>query len=327
MRLLEEGVDAARHDRAHVGHLQQLVFRGGIRLRGTHDGIERAEVACQVFGGGLAHMANAQAEQETRQGGVFGLLQSRQHVLGGFVGHTVQPGQGDEAQAVQVGQRAHDLLLHQLLHQLVAQAFDVHGPAVGEMQDRLLALRGAEQAAAATVVHLGLLAHHRAAADGALAGHTEVGHIGVALSMRDHGHDFRYHVASAAHDRLVTHPHALAPQLKQVVQRGVGDRHPAHKHRRQPRHGGEFAGAPHLHVDAQHSGDLLLRRIFVGHGPARFARDKAQLALLRQAVDLVNHTVDVKGQLVPRGTDFSVKSYQFRSTLRTPGLGCNRKTP
>ena len=195
------------------------------------------------------------------------------------------------------------------------------------MQDGLLALRGAEQATAATVVHLGLLTHHCAATDGALAGHAEVGYIGHAWPVGHHRDDLGDHVASAAHDRLVTYPHAFAPQLEQVVQRGVGDRHPAHKHRRQPRHGGEFAGAPHLHVDTQHGGDLLLRGVFVGHGPARLTRDEAKLVLLRQAVDLVDHTVDVKGQLVPRCTDFSVKRYQFRSTLRAPGLGCNRKTP
>ena len=44
----------------------------------------------------------------------------------------------------------------------------------------------------------------------------------------------------------------------------------------------ELVGAAHLHVDGQHGGHLLLRGVFVRHGPARLARGKAQLALLRE---------------------------------------------
>ena len=36
-------------------------------------------------------------------------------------------------------------LLHQLVHQLFAQPFDIHGAAAGKMQQGLLALRRAEQ--------------------------------------------------------------------------------------------------------------------------------------------------------------------------------------
>ena len=73
------------------------------------------------------------------------------------------------AELVQVGKRADDAAVDQLIDQLVAQAFDVHRPAAGEMQHRLLALRRAEQAAAAAPVGLAFLAHDRAAAHRALA--------------------------------------------------------------------------------------------------------------------------------------------------------------
>jgi len=46
------------------------------------------------------------------------------------------------------------MAIHQLVHQLVAQAFDVHGAARGKVQEGFLALRRAEQPAGATVVGL-----------------------------------------------------------------------------------------------------------------------------------------------------------------------------
>jgi hypothetical protein len=62
-----------------------------------------------------------------------------------------------------------------------------------------------------------------------------------------------------------------------VVQRGVGDGHAADEHRRQLGHRRELAGAAHLHVDGLDRGQLLLGRVLVRHGPARLARDEAQL--------------------------------------------------
>ena len=53
MRLVKEGANALGHDGAHIGHLQQLLQRG------VHDGVHLAEVTGQLFGRGLAHMANA----------------------------------------------------------------------------------------------------------------------------------------------------------------------------------------------------------------------------------------------------------------------------
>ena len=65
VRLVKKGADAVRHHGAHIGHLQKRVFAG------DHDGIELPEMAGQLFGRGFAHMANAQAEQKSAQGGGF----------------------------------------------------------------------------------------------------------------------------------------------------------------------------------------------------------------------------------------------------------------
>jgi hypothetical protein len=93
------------------------------------------------------------------------------------------------------------------------------------------------------------------------------------------------------------------------VQGGVGHGDAAHEHRRQLGHRRELAGAAHLYIDGEHSGELLLRRVLVRHGPARLARDKAELALQVEPIHLVNHTVDVERQLVAQGADALVVRY------------------
>jgi hypothetical protein len=57
--------------------------------------------------------------------------------------------QGGDAELVQVGRRAHEFRLDQLVDQLVAEALDVHRAARREMQQRLLALRAADEPAGA----------------------------------------------------------------------------------------------------------------------------------------------------------------------------------
>jgi hypothetical protein len=121
--------------------------------------------------------------------------------------------------------------------------------------------------------------------------------------VQQHRHHLGDHVARAAHDHRVAHAHVLAAGFVLVVQRGVGHGDAAHEHRRQLGHRRELAGAAHLHVDGQHGGQLLLRRVLVRHGPARLAGDKSPAALQRQAVDLVDHAVDVKRQAVALAPD------------------------
>jgi len=109
------------------------------------------------------------------------------------------------------------------------------------------------------------------------------------------------------------------------VQRGVGDGHAAHADRLQPRHGGEFAGAAHLHIHAQEHGGHFLRRVFVRHGPARLAGDKAQLLLQRQGIDFVNHAINLIGQAAALLPQALVKRHQFNSTLRNTDLPATGK--
>ena len=241
--------------------------------------------------------------------------------MGAFFAHAIQCAELGQAQGVELRQAADQAAVDQLIDQLVPQAFDVHRAAAGEMQDRLLALRRAEQPAGAAVVHAATLALGRAAADRAHPGpDAKVGHIrftrhGLA-ALHHPSHHLGDHVTRPSHDHAVAHPHALAAQLEHVVQRGVAHRGAAHKHRGQLGHRCQLAGAPHLGVDALQRGDLLLRRVFVRHRPARLAGDKTQALLPGQRIDLVDHAVNVKRQAVALGTHGLMKRHQ---TLRTQG--------
>ena len=203
----------------------------------------------------------------------------------------------------------------QLLHQLVTQTFNLNRPSLRKMQNRLLALGAAKQPPGAAVVGLVFFTHGRAATHRALARHGELRGIDHPFVQQDRDH-FGNHVTGAAHHHGVAHPHVLAPGFVFVVQRGIGYRDTAHKHRCQFGHGCEFAGAPDLHLNAEHGGELLLRRKLVGHSPARLAGHKTHAALQFQAVNFVHHTVNVKPQALALFANPLIKRYQFSSALR-----------
>jgi hypothetical protein len=299
MGLSEERMQAFRDDRSDVIDLQPLLHGR------VHDGIECAEVTRQFLGSRLADMANTQSEQEPRQGGVLGLFQCIEHVARGLVGHAIEPGQGAKTEAVQVGQIANQMAVDQLVDQLLAQALDFHRPALRKMQYGLFALSATEQATGTTVVRLALLAHGLRAANRAQPRHGERLRVCQAL-VEQHRHNLRNHVTRTPHDDGIAHAHILAPRLIFIVQGRVGHRHAANEHRRQLGHRGQLAGAPDLHVDSENRRDLLLRRVFVRHGPTRLAADEAQALLQRHGVDLVDNAVDVKPERVAQRSNARV---------------------
>ena len=227
---------------------------------------------------------------------------------------------------VEVGQGFDLPRIDQLVHQFVAQTVHIHGAAVGIVPEGLLALGAAKQAARAAVVGFALIALGQAAAHRAVGQHGELRRVRRA-AVQHHRHHLGDDVARAAHDHGVAHPHVFASRFEFVVQRGVGHRDAAHKHRGQLGHGRELAGAAHLHVDGQHGGHFFLRRVFVGHGPARLAGHKTQALLLRQVVDFVDHTVDVVGQGVAFGRHALMKSHQAGRALNARRLLGHRKAP
>ena len=70
-------------------------------------------------------------------------------VAGALVGHALERGELGEAELVQIGRRVDDAAVDELVDELVAQSLDVERAPAREVQERLLALRRAHEAAAA----------------------------------------------------------------------------------------------------------------------------------------------------------------------------------
>ena len=305
VRLVEEGVDARRDDRADVGDLEQLVDAG------RHQPAHAAEVLGQVLRGRLADVADAEAVEEPRQRRPLAPGDVGDQVGGALVAHALERLELVLGQRVDVGQRLDPPGVDQLVDDLLAQPFDVERTPAGEMEDRELALRGADETAAAAMVDRALLAHDMAGADRAQGRHAEVRHVAGARPGNA-ADDLGDHVAGAAHDHPVADANALPAHLEQVVQGRVRDRRSADEDRLELGHGRELAGAADLDLDRLERRRSFLRRVLLRHRPARLARLEAELVLQRAVVDLVDDAVDLVGQAVACLGDLLVEVDQPR---------------
>ena len=256
------------------------------RERGSTASLDRRDQVLRPFGRDLADLHNsgsgaiALAPQGDFLRGVDPLLHRQQVV---------------ERELVEIGHRLHVAKVAQVLDITVAQAFDIHRAARGEVADRLLALGAASEPPRAAPCGLAFLAHDFRAAHPARRRHRPGRRVGVAVLGHD-ADDFGDHVAGAAHDHGVANAHVQSRDLIGVVQGRTGDDDAAHLHRLQSgdRRGG--AGAADLDLDRlQHCG-LLLRRKFVRDGPTRRTRNESHLALAREVVELVDDAVDIERQ-------------------------------
>ena len=171
----------------------------------------------------------------------------RDHVGRRFGGHALERHQLIERQPVDIRHAVHQAAIHQLIHQRVAQAVDIHHAARREMQDGLLQPRRAVDVDAARC-GFALFAHDLAAAHGARFRHAE----GLAVrALRLHPHHLGNHIAAALDHHRVADLQAQPLDFVFVVQGGARNRHAAHLHRFQVRHRRQRAGAPHLHFDAR----------------------------------------------------------------------------
>jgi hypothetical protein len=307
VRLVEELPDRARDDRADVGDLEERL------LARSDQGFEVAEMSRQVARGGLADVADAEGIDQALEGRAFRLVELGNQVRRGLFSHALQRFELLRRKAVEVGRRLDQAFVHQLVDQPLAQALDVQRAPAGEVEQRLLALRRAIEAAAAAMHCLVLVLDDGGAADRTLLRKLEQGDArGTQLGAhRDH---LRDDVARAAHHHGIADAHVLAAQLAFVVQRRVGHRHAADEDWLQACHWRERTGAADLHFDAEYFGGLLLGGILVGEREARRARHVAQALLPIEPVHLVDDAVDRIRQLRPQGADARVVLEQpFRS--------------
>ena len=177
---------------------------------------------------------------------------------------------------VKVGDGRDHFLANELFHELVAEAFDIHGQTAREVQDRTHALRRAIKTGGAAVRRFALLADDLRTAFRAAVRYMPQARAFRALVLDDTD-DFGNDVAGTAHDDGVADAHVLAPQLVFVVQRRVRDGDAAHRHRFQHRDRRDDAGASHGRQNIFNDGGFFLCRQFVGNRPARGAGGEAEL--------------------------------------------------
>ena len=100
-------------------------------------------------------------------------------------------------------------------------------------------------------------------------------------------------VAGLADHDGVADQHALALDLRGVVQRGQPDRRPGDLDRLHVGERRDPPGAPDVDPDVEQLGGGLLRRVLVGDRPPRRARRRAEPALQRDVVDFDHQAVDL----------------------------------
>ena len=208
----------------------------------------------------------------------------------------------------------------------LAQTFDVEGAAGDKMLEPFDQLGGADQPAGAATANLALRPHGLRTADRAV-GREDVGEGVGGAFVGDHRDDLGDDVAGALQDHGVADAHVLARDLVLVVQGGVADHDAADGDGRKAGDGGEGAGAADLDVDAFQHGGRLLRRKFVRDGPAGAAGDEAEAVLPVEAVNLVDHAVDVIAELRAIGFEAVIDADQSIGALDAGRARIDREAP
>ena len=202
-----------------------------------------------------------------------------------------------DRQVIEIGHVAHDAAIHQLIDERLSHAIDIHDAAGGEVEQGLLEAGGTVGIDAAAG-GLALLAHHLAAADGAMGGHAERLPVRALGGDADH---FGNDVAGAFDHHLVADLQAEALDLILVVERGAGDGDAADLHGFEVGDRGQGSGAAHLDLNGFHRGGGLSRGVLVGDGPAGSFGGEAELALLLHGIHLDDDAIDFVRQLFALG--------------------------
>ena len=116
----------------------------------------------------FADQADAEGEDQAREGRALAPVEGGEDVVGQLVAHTLQRQQLLFGQKVQVPGVFDEALLHQLQNVLVAEPLDVQGAARDEVDDALGGLGGAAEAVGAAGDGLALRSDQRGSAGRAM---------------------------------------------------------------------------------------------------------------------------------------------------------------
>ncbi len=139
--------------------------------------------------------------------------------------------------------------------------------------------------------------------------------------------DLRNNVAGALNAHHVADADVLALDFIGIVQGDIGHDHAADIDRFQPRHRRQCAHAADLDIDGQKSRQGLLRREFMGYGPARAARHKAQAPLIVEPVDLIDDAIDIVAELRAHLADMFVGIEQALRPFDADRVGIDLEAP
>ena len=201
-------------------------------------------------------------------------------------------------QTVQIAVAANQSGRHQLIDQLFAQPFDVHGVAGRREPDSLPDLRRALRIRTADV-DASFVLHDWRLALGANRGKRKLGEL--RRSQVFDPHDVRNDLARLLHDDNVPDPDVLADDFVGVVQTGPADDRSRELHRLQFRNRRDRARFAHLHVNRQQFGGRLVLFKLVGHDPSRALGTGPQPLALVESIDLEDEPVHFKRQSVQLG--------------------------
>ena len=248
-------------------------------------------------------MKDAESEHEPPGRLLLALLDSVQQVLDALRALSLQLRERQFVQIIEVGRIAHELRIHELRHDLLAEAADVHRAAMREMFDAPFHLLRTVGIGAADG-DLTLVLHDIRAAHRTMCRHRDALLTAGALFLV-HADDGRNDLAGLFDGDEVADPDVLALDLLEVVQRGVAHGAAAEEDGLEPRDGRERAGAADLDVHREQSRLGLLRLVFVGDGPARGLARRAEIALFGERVHLDDRAVGFVGKLPPFLVEFA----------------------
>ena len=134
-------------------------------------------------------------------------------------------------------------------------------------------------------------------------------------------------IPCSLHLHPITGTHAQSCDLIAIVEGHVRDDDPTDSHRLQPPHRCQLASAAYLDIDCFQRRLRLLRRKFVRNSPARGLGDETQTLLPVEAVNFIDHTVDVIGQVCAEPLNIVILQQRARSTIDLLQEWRNRNAP
>ena len=253
-------------------HLREPLFAG------VHQGVDIEELLSEDVAESVADVRDAEASQEAGEAAGLTCFNVFQQLRGPFVfaflavlsRRGASEFQVVKRQAVNVRDRFDEVAFNYILDNFLAEAFDVHRVAAGELSKSAFELAGAFAAR-------GRADHERAvmfafcfrAADGAMLGKLKGWPPVLAIGIDDANH-LRNDFAGFLDDDRVADADVLAGDFVGVVQRRPLHRRAGQLHWRvEIGHRRQLAGTANLHFNSREFGCRLLSLELVSPGPAR----------------------------------------------------------